>query len=218
MIRIVLADDQTLVRGGFRMILSAEEDMTVVGEADDGGRAIELTRQLRPDVVLLDVRMPHIDGIAAAEQILALDSAPRVLMLTTFDLDEYVYASLRIGVSGFLLKTVEPSGLVDAVRTIVAGHMLVAPEITRSLVEAFVGRPKPGDSSPLVTTLTERERDVVRLIARGLSNQEIANELYLSESTIKSHVVRVLSKLHLRDRVQVVVAAYESGLVLPGES
>ena len=218
MIRIVLADDQTLVRGGFRMILSAEEDMTVVGEADDGGRAIELTRQLRPDVVLLDVRMPHIDGIAAAEQILALDSAPRVLMLTTFDLDEYVYASLRIGVSGFLLKTVEPSGLVNAVRTIVAGHMLVAPEITRSLVEAFVGRPKPGGSSPLVTTLTERERDVVRLIARGLSNQEIANELYLSESTIKSHVVRVLSKLHLRDRVQVVVAAYESGLVLPGES
>jgi len=217
MIRIVLADDQTLVRGGFRMILSAEEDMSVVGEADDGGRAIELTRQLRPDVVLLDVRMPHIDGIAAAEQILALDSAPRVLMLTTFDLDEYVYASLRIGVSGFLLKTVEPSGLVNAVRTIVAGHMLVAPEITRSLVEAFVGRPKPGGSSPLVTTLTERERDVVRLIARGLSNQEIANELYLSESTIKSHVVRVLSKLHLRDRVQVVVAAYESGLVLPGE-
>ena len=215
MIRVVLADDQALVRGGFRMILESEPDIVVVGEADDGERACALAQEQNPDVVLLDVRMPVVDGIEAAARIATFADPPRVLMLTTFGLDEYVYEALRAGASGFLLKTVDPSGLVDAVRTVHAGHMLVSPEITRSLVEAFVGKPTT-DGRAKLDALTPREVEVMRLVAKGLKNAEIARELYLGESTVKSHIVRILSKLHLRDRAQIVVAAYESGLVSAG--
>jgi DNA-binding NarL/FixJ family response regulator len=213
-IRIVLADDQRLVRGGFRMILDAEPDLEVVGEADDGAKAVQLVRELAPDVVLLDIRMPVLDGIAAAGRILDDPSPPRVVMVTTFDLDSYVYDALRAGASGFLLKTIDPDGLVTAVRTVAEGNMLVAPELTRRLVEAFTAR-GPAEPSALVESLSPRELDVVARIGRGMTNAEIAADLFLGEATIKSHVNRILAKLHLRDRVQIVIASYETGMLVP---
>jgi DNA-binding NarL/FixJ family response regulator len=197
------------------MILDAEPDVEVVGEADDGAKAVQLVREVTPDVVLLDIRMPVLDGIAAATKILGEPDPPRVVMVTTFDLDSYVYEALRAGASGFLLKTIDPDGLVAAVRAVAEGNMLVAPEITRRLVEAFTAK-RPTDPSPLRTSLSSRELDVVERIGRGMTNAEIAADLFLGEATIKSHVNRILTKLQLRDRVQIVIAAYESGLLVPG--
>ena len=222
MIRVLIVDDQAMVRAGFRMIVEAEPDITVVGEASDGIGALELCERSKPDVVLMDVRMPRMDGIEAASRLLAergVDT-PRVLMLTTFDLDDYVYAALRAGVSGFMLKDAPAEQLVEAIHVIASGDALLAPSVTRRLIEE-IGR-RPGRDSaaaaPGLETLTEREHEVLRLLARGLSNAEIAEQLYLGEATIKTHVGRVLMKLNLRDRVQAVVLAYESGLVTPGES
>jgi DNA-binding NarL/FixJ family response regulator len=218
MIRVLIADDQALLRGGFRMILEAQKDIEVVGEADDGVQAVELAGRLRPDVVLMDVRMPRLDGIQATRRVVqAAGGATRVLILTTFDLDEYVYEAMRAGASGFLLKTVRPRQLAAAVRDVAAGDALLAPDITRRLVEQFVRRPPPGTGVPAaMAALTQREVEVLRLVARGLSNAEIAGELVVSETTVRTHVARVLAKLGLRDRVQAVVVAYESGLVQPG--
>ena len=217
MISVVLADDQALVRGGFRMILEAEDDLEIAGEAEDGAQAVELTRTARPDVVLMDVRMPVLDGIAATERIVAEGTSSRVLVLTTFDQEEIVYRAMKAGASGFLLKSVPPARLADAVRTVAAGEALLAPTVTRRLVEQFVRRPPPGqDVPPELAELTDRERGVLRLIGRGRSNAEIAAELVIGEATVKTHVNRVFSKLDLRDRVQAVVLAYESGLVRPG--
>ena len=221
MIRILLVDDQALVRAGFRMILEAEEDMEVVGEAADGREAVTEARRLRPDVVLMDVRMPDVDGIEATRRLLAEDrSAVKVVMLTTFDMDEYVYDALRAGASGFLLKDVPPEQLVDGIRAIAKGDALLAPSVTRRVIEEFVRRPPASVRTlpPKLEELTARELEVLKLIARGLSNAEIATELFVSETTVKTHVAHVLMKLGLRDRVQAVVAAYESGLVEPGES
>jgi DNA-binding NarL/FixJ family response regulator len=217
MIKVLVADDQALVRGGLVAILDAQDDIEVVGEADDGGVAVDAALQLRPDVVLMDVRMPKVDGIEATRRLAAHPGAPRVLILTTFDLDEYVYESLRAGAAGFLLKDAPPARLADAVRTVAAGESLVAPPVTRRLVERFMRRPPPDTARrDTFAELTERELDVVKLVARGLANAEIAGELFLSEATVKTHLTRILSKLGLRDRVQVVVLAYESGLVEPG--
>jgi DNA-binding NarL/FixJ family response regulator len=216
-IRVVIADDQALVRGGFRMILEAQRDIEVAGEAEDGKAAVELVRELEPDVVLMDIRMPELDGIEAARRISQMGVRTRVLMLTTFDLEEYVYDAMKAGASGFLLKDVRPEQLAEGVRTVASGDSLLAPAITRRLVEEFVRRPPPGQNAPPeLAELTERELEVLRLIARGLSNGEIAKELFLSEATVKTHVTRILMKLDLRDRVQAVVLAYESGLVQPG--
>lgn len=216
-IRVLVVDDQALVRAGFRMILEAEHDVEVVGEAADGVEAVAAVRRLRPDIVLMDVRMPNLDGIAAARQILAGDAAARVVMLTTFDMDEYVYDALRAGASGFLLKDVPPERLVAGIRAVVSGEALLAPSITRRLIEGFVHR-KPARALPGgVNELTAREREVLELMARGLSNAEIAAVFVVSETTVKTHVARVLAKLELRDRVQAVVFAYECGLVQPGE-
>jgi DNA-binding NarL/FixJ family response regulator len=218
-IRVLIADDQTLVRDGFRMILDAQEDIEVVGEAADGMEAIEKARELGPDVVLMDVRMPGLDGIEATRQVVDGRMETRVLMLTTFDLNEYVYEAMRAGASGFLLKDVPRAHLVDGVRTIAAGDALLAPGITRRLIEQFIRRPPPGSSRPEgLDELTDRELEVLRLVARGRSNAEIAKELFVSEATVKTHVAHVFRKLELRDRVQAVVLAYESGLVQPGES
>ena len=218
MIRVIVADDQALVRGGFRMILEAEDDIEVVGEAEDGAQAVAQTRELRPEVVLMDVRMPILDGIAATREIVGEDALARVLVLTTFDRDEIVYEAMKAGASGFLLKSVPPAKLADAVRTVADGDALLAPTVTRRLVEQFVRRPSPGDATPPeVAQLTEREREVLQLIARGRSNAEIAARLVVSEATVKTHVNRVFSKLSLRDRVQAVVLAHETGLVRPGE-
>ena len=217
MTTVLLADDQALVRGGFRLILDAQDDIEVVGEADDGHAAVEQARELRPDVVLMDVRMPVLDGIAATRTIMRERLARSVLVLTTFDEDRVVYDALKAGASGFLLKTAPPAQLVDAVRTVAAGEALLAPTITRRLVEDFVRRPPPGEVAPeRLQALTEREREVLALIAAGRSNPEIAAELFLSGATVKTHVNRILSKLDLRDRVQAVVLAYECGLVRPG--
>jgi DNA-binding NarL/FixJ family response regulator len=214
-ITVVVADDQRLVRAGFRVILNAEPDITVVGEAADGAEAVALTRQLAPSVVLLDIRMPHVDGLAAARTILA-ETASRALMLTTFDSDEYVYAALRAGASGFLLKDVPSKHLVTAVRSVARGDALIDPAITRRLIQRFVHAARPADElPPPMTTLTARERDVLRQVARGLSNAEIAAHLVIEESTVKTHVARILTKLDLRDRVQAVVLAYETGFVTP---
>lgn len=218
MIRVVLADDQPLVRAGLRTILSAEPDLEVVGEADDGDEAIALCRDLSPDVVVMDVRMPGRDGIEATRVLIADAHPPRVLILTTFDLDEYVYEALRAGASGFLLKTAAPRQLVAGIRDILSGETLLAPAVTRRLIEDFVGRRPTADAAEQLEALTTRELDVMRLIARGRSNGEIAAELYLGEATVKTHVVRILSKLGLRDRTQVVVLAYETGLVRPGDA
>jgi len=217
-IRVLVVDDQALVRGGFRLILESQQDLEVVGEAENGKEALARARELRPDVVLMDVRMPGMDGLEAARQMLARPDAPRVLMLTTFDLDEYVYDALRAGASGFLLKDVRPEQLADAVRVVAAGETLLAPAITRRLVEQYVRRARPGTTTPdTLSALTDRELDVFRLMARGWSNAEIAGALFLSEATIKSHITRMFSKLALRDRAQAVVMAYESGLVEPGQ-
>jgi len=217
MIRILLVDDQALVRGGFRSILEGQHDLEVVGEAADGLEAIEHALAASPDVILMDVRMPRLDGIEATRRLLG---DPRlstsVLMLTTFDDEEYVYEALRAGASGFLLKSAPPRELADAVRTVAAGEALLAPEITRRMIEDYVSRPRPGSGPPAVLdSLTARELEVLVLIAEGRSNAEIAGSLFLSETTVKTHVTRILSKLDLRDRVQAVVLAYECGLVQP---
>jgi len=215
---ILLADDQALVRGGLRLILDAQDDLEVVGEADDGRAAVERARDLRPDVVLMDVRMPVLDGIAATRIVVDEALATNVLVLTTFDEDRVVYDALKAGASGFLLKTAPPAELVAAVRTVSDGHALLAPGVIRRLVEEFVRRPPPGgEVPPALAELTEREREVLTLLARGLSNAEIAAHLVVSGATVKTHVNRVLQKLDLRDRVQAVVLAYESGLVRPGD-
>jgi len=218
-IRVLLADDQSLVRMGFRMILEAETDITVVGEAGDGAAAVSMTAALRPDVVLMDVRMPGVDGIDATAAITAAGGPAKVLILTTYDLDHYVYAGLRAGASGFLLKDAPPADLLAAIRTVADGAAVLAPSTTRRLIDRFVPLlPDPERTArrdSLLEPLTDRERDVFRLLARGRSNREIASELFLSESTIKIHVGHILAKLNLRDRVQAVVQAYESGLITP---
>jgi DNA-binding NarL/FixJ family response regulator len=220
-ITAVIVDDERLLRTGFKVILEAEPDITVVGEAGDGRAALDVVRRRRPDVVLMDIRMPELDGLKAAEQLLAdPEVASAVIMLTTFDRDQYVYEALRIGASGFLLKDTPADRLLDAVRVAAAGEALLAPQITRRLIERFAdaANPEPGVASAELQDLTARELDVLRLVARGLSNAEIAAELTLTENTIKSHVAHVLAKLGLRDRVQAVVVAYEAGLVARGKT
>ncbi|HEY2938096.1 MAG TPA: response regulator transcription factor [Gaiellaceae bacterium] len=217
MIRVLIADDQALVRGGFRLILDAQKDIDVVGEAADGHEALALARELEPDVVLMDVRMPDLDGIEATQRLLESNRSPRVLMLTTFDLSEYVYQAMKAGASGFLLKDVRPEQLAEAVRVVAAGEALLAPAITRRLIEEFVHRPPPGARAPAeLAQLTDRELEVLKLVAQGHSNAQLAATLFLSEATVKTHVTHILAKLNLRDRVQAVVLAYESGLVQPG--
>jgi len=218
MIRVLLADDQALVRGGFASILAGQPDMEVVGEAADGAEAVELARTNRPDVVVMDIRMPRLDGIAATRLLLERYASPaRVLMLTTFNQEAYVYDALRAGASGFLLKSAPPRELAGAIRTVAGGDALLAPEITRAMIEDYVRRPRPGTATPqLLDVLTPRELEVLGLIARGRANAEIAAELFLSEPTVKTHVTRILAKLRLRDRVHAVVLAYECGLVRPG--
>jgi DNA-binding NarL/FixJ family response regulator len=215
-IRVLIADDKALMRTGFRMILDAQDDIEVVGEAIDGADAIRQFERSAPDVVVMDVRMPTMDGIEATRRLAALDRPARVLILTTFDLDDYVYDALRAGASGFLLKDRPQEELVAAVRVIAAGEALLAPSVTRRLIEEFARR-APTSSPAALGELTDREREVLVLIARGLSNREIAGALFVAETTVKTHVGRVLHKLGLRDRAQAVVLAYESGLVQPGD-
>lgn len=214
--RVLVADDHALVRSGIVGLLEAA-DLEVVGEAGDGAAAVEAARMLRPDVVLMDIRMPGMDGIEATARIAAAADPPRVLVLTTFDLDEYVYRALEAGASGFLLKDAPPERLVDGVRTVARGEALLAPALTRRLIERYLAAPAPGVASDPAADLTPREREVWLLLARGLSNQEVGQRLFLSEATVKAHVTRLLAKLGVRDRVQAVVAAYESGLVQPGD-
>ena len=217
MIRVLIADDQALVRGGFRMILDAQQDIEVVGEACDGREALAQARELTPDVVLMDIRMPELDGLEATRRLIMGDGTCRVLILTTFDLDEYVYAAMKAGASGFLIKDVRPEQLADAVRVVTTGEALLAPVITRRLIEQFVSRPAPSPGAPQqLDELSERELEVLKLIARGQSNDEIALELFVTRATVKTHVTHILTKLRLRDRVQAVVLAYECGLVQPG--
>jgi DNA-binding NarL/FixJ family response regulator len=218
-VRVLLADDQDLVRAGFRMILAAQGDVDVVGEARDGEEAVALARRERPEVVLMDVQMPRLDGLGATRRIVA-DGSARVVMVTTFDRDDYLFESLRAGASGFLLKNSTPEDLVAAVRTVARGNALLAPEVTRRVVEAAAGRFRPpvtAQHADRLAELTEREHEVLRLLGRGLSNGEIARRLFVGEATVKTHVSRVLLKLDLRDRVQAVVFAYEAGLVQPGD-
>ncbi|WP_281883195.1 response regulator [Agromyces rhizosphaerae] len=212
-IRVLIADDQALVRTGFRMILEIEPDLEVVGDVADGAQALEAARALAPDVVLMDVRMPRMDGIAATRAIAEDPAATgRVVMLTTFDVDEYVYDALQAGASGFLLKDVQPELLVAGIRAVHAGDSLLAPAVTRRMIETFVARPRAAADSSALAALTEREREVLALVARGRTNGEIARDLYVSETTVKTHVGRVLAKLGARDRVQAVIIAYETGL------
>jgi DNA-binding NarL/FixJ family response regulator len=218
MIRVLIADDQALVRTGFRVILDAEPDLEVVGEAGDGRETVELVPQKRPDVVLMDIRMPNLDGIEATRRLTALPRAPRVLMLTTFDLDEYVYEALRAGASGFLLKDAGADELLHAVRVVAGGEALLSPSITRRLIADYARRPPASEQPAALAELTPRELEVLRMLARGLSNGEIARELVLGEATVKTHVARVFQKLDLHDRAQAVVLAYETGLVIPGEA
>jgi DNA-binding NarL/FixJ family response regulator len=216
-IRVVIADDQELVRTGFRVILDSEPDIEVVGEAGDGREAIEVTRSHRPDVVLMDVRMPHLDGLEATRRIVAdAEEGPRVLILTTFDLDEYVYEALRSGASGFLLKDGPAQQLISAVRVVARGDALLAPRITRRLIAEFARSPSPTARPEQLGALTGREVEVLKLVARGLTNAEIARELYVAETTVRTHLGHILTKQGLRDRVQAVVLAYETGLVRPG--
>jgi DNA-binding NarL/FixJ family response regulator len=218
---VLIVDDQALVRAGFRMILEAEEDVEVVGEAADGREAVAEAQRLKPDVVLMDVRMPEMDGNEATRRLIAGDGASaKVVMLTTFDMDEYVYDALRAGASGFLLKDVPPEQLVAGIRAVASGDALLAPSVTRRVIEEFVRRPPASVRTlpPKLSELTARELEVLKLIARGRSNAEIAKELFVSETTVKTHVGHVLTKLDVRDRVQAVVLAYESGLVEPGEA
>jgi DNA-binding NarL/FixJ family response regulator len=215
-IRVLVADDQALVRAGFRQLLEREADLEVVGEAADGVEAVELARRLRPDVVVMDIRMPNLDGLEATRRLLSGSSTPRVLVLTTFDLDEYVFDALRAGASGFLLKDAAPEELVSAVRLVARGDALLAPSITRRVIEQFVRAATPVPAQAGVDELTPREREVLLLVARGLSNAEIAKELFLTAGTVKTHVAHILRKLDARDRVQAVITAYESGLVVRG--
>jgi DNA-binding NarL/FixJ family response regulator len=220
-IRVLLADDQALVRGGLRLILDAEPDIEVVGEAADGSEAVVQALQSRPDLVLMDVRMPVLDGIEATARLLAELPATRVVMLTTFDLDEYVYEALRAGASGFMLKDTPPEQLISAIHIVASGDALLSPAITKRVIEEFIRRPPSTmatQPSPAVADLTARELEVLGFMARGLSNAEIAKDLFVSETTVKTHVARILMKLSLRDRVQAVVFAYETGLVEPGAS
>ncbi|MFG1660041.1 response regulator [Micromonospora chersina] len=214
MIRVLLADDQTLVRAGFRSILDGEPGIEVVGEAADGAEAVRLARQLCPDVVLMDIRMPGLDGLAATRQI-APNSDLRVIILTTFDLDDYVYDALRAGASGFLVKDTEPAELIHGVRVVARGDALIAPAITRRLIAEFTARATHPDPGPRLAALTEREREVMALVAAGLSNDEIAAHLVLSPATAKTHVSRIMTKTGVRDRAQLVILAYESGLTVP---
>jgi DNA-binding NarL/FixJ family response regulator len=219
-IRVMIVDDQALLRAGFRMILGTEPDLEVVGEADDGRQAVEQAARQAPDVILMDIRMPGVDGLDATRRLLAAAAPavpPRVIILTTFDLDEYVYEALRAGASGFLLKDTPPDQLIAAIRVVAAGDALIAPSITRRLIGEFAARPaRPSEPPAGLADLTPRELEVLRLVARGRSNAEIAETLVVSGTTVKSHVARILMKLDLRDRVQAVVLAYESGLVQPG--
>ena len=209
-IRVLVADDQSMVRAGFRMLLGGEEDIEVVAEAANGVEAIEKAERFAPNVILMDIRMPELDGLEATRRILAANGAPRVLILTTFDLDEYVYEALRAGASGFVLKDDPPEQLIAAIRTVAAGDALLSPAVTKRVIEQFSRIPRPAPPKEL-DELSERERDVLRLVARGLSNAEIGQELYISETTVKTHVTHILSKLGLRDRVQAVVLAYQTG-------
>jgi DNA-binding NarL/FixJ family response regulator len=215
-IGVLLADDQELVRSGFRLILELADGIEVVGEAADGREAVRLAKELQPDVVLMDVRMPELDGIEATRRLRQAGVEARVLVLTTFDLDEYVYGAIRAGASGFLLKDAPREQLVTAVRTVARGEALLAPAITQRLIERFVSRPPASEAAPALADLSARELEVLRLLARGLSNAEIAAELIVGEATVKTHVARILRKLDVRDRVQAVVFAYESGLIQPG--
>jgi DNA-binding NarL/FixJ family response regulator len=218
MIRVLIADDQALVRAGFRMILEAESDIEVLGEATDGVEAVRMARECKPDVVLMDIRMPNLDGLEATRQIVrGGEEGPRVLVLTTFDLNEYVYEALRAGASGFLLKDAPAEQLVAGIHIVAGGEALLAPSITRRVIEQFAEAPPAVvEPPPSLAELTPRELEVFKLVARGLSNAEIAEELVVSDTTVKTHVARVLMKLGLRDRVQAVVLAYESGVVAPG--
>jgi len=215
MIRVLLVDDQALVRSGFRLILETREDLEVVGEAEDGREAVDLARRLDPHVILMDVRMPHVDGVEATRRLAAAGSPARVLILTTFDLDEYVYEAIRAGASGFLLKDVQPAQLADAVRVVAAGEALLAPTVTRRLLDRFADQLPRTTPPPELARLTERELEILTLLAEGLSNAELAERLFLSETTVKTHVSSVLRKLELRDRVQAVVLAYKAGLARP---
>jgi DNA-binding NarL/FixJ family response regulator len=218
MIRVVVADDQAVVRGGLRLILESEDDIEVVGEAADGRQALDLVRSLDPDLVLMDIRMPALDGIEATRRLVATGGRARVLVLTTYGLDENVYDALKAGAAGFLVKTESPDRLVHAVRVVAGGEALLAPEITGRLIDRFVtGRRPNAPAPPEVAELTERELEVLTLVAGGLSNAEIAQELFVSDGTVKTHVAHLLSKLGLRDRVQVVVFAYERGIIEPGD-
>jgi DNA-binding NarL/FixJ family response regulator len=216
MIGVLLADDQELVRSGFRLILELADGIEVVGEAADGREAVRLAKELQPDVVLMDVRMPELDGIDATRRLRQAGVEARVLVLTTFDLDEYVYGAIRAGASGFLLKDAPREQLVTAVRTVARGESLLAPAITQRLIERFVARPPASEVAPAIAELSARELEVLQLVARGFSNAEIAAELIVAEATVKTHVARILRKLAVRDRVQAVVFAYETGLVRPG--
>lgn len=215
-IKVVLADDQAMVRAGFRMILESEPDIAVVGEAENGEQAVDVAARLRPDLVLMDIQMPVMDGLEATRRITSGSAEARVIILTTFERDEYVFEALRFGASGFLLKNAPPEELVHAVRVVADGDALLSPSVTRRIIEEFSARPVRLSTPPDLGRLTAREREVLRLLASGRSNAELADELYIGEGTIKTHVSSVLSKLGLRDRVQAVVFAYETGLVSPG--
>jgi DNA-binding NarL/FixJ family response regulator len=211
LIRVVIADDQAMVRAGFRLIVGSQDDMRVVGEASDGQEAVELVQRERPDVVLMDIRMPRLDGIAATRRV---RSETRVVILTTFELDEYVFDALAAGASGFLLKAAPPEDLIRAIRVVAGGDALLAPSVTKRLIEEFARRPEPTDKKPKqLESLTDRELEVLREVARGLTNSEIAQRLHVSETTVKTHIAHLLDKLELRDRVQAVILAYEAGLV-----
>ena len=219
-IRVLLCDDQALVRSGFRMVLEAREDMRVIGEADDGIQAVALAGHAKPDVILMDIRMPNMDGVEATRRLIAAGTSARILILTTYDADEYVFEALRAGASGFLLKDIRPVELVEAIRVVARGEALLAPTVTRRLLDRFAHTLPAADriATPALTSLTERETEVLALLATGLSNLELAERLFLTEATVKTHVSSILRKLGLRDRVQAVVLAYQAGLVRPDAS